>query len=78
MPGSGSTNAPWRGAIQAGLLPISIGLIAASGFVVASVAVHNLTAVRVIAVTAAVTFMTQLNPLWILPQPRCWALTGRL
>jgi chromate transporter len=57
--------APWRIAIQAGLLPISIGLIAASGFVVASAAAHNFAAVAVTLVTAVVTYTTRLNPLWI-------------
>jgi chromate transporter len=57
--------APWRIAIQAGLLPISIGLIAASGFVVASAAAHNLAAVAVTLVTAVVTYTIRLNPLWI-------------
>jgi chromate transporter len=58
-------DAPWRAAIQAGLLPISIGLIAASAFVVASVAVHNLAAVALTLATALVTYTTRLNPLWI-------------
>jgi chromate transporter len=58
-------DAPWRAAIQAGLLPISIGLIAASAFVVTWVAAHNFVAVAVTLVTAIVTYTTRLNPLWI-------------
>lgn len=58
-------DAPWRAAIQQGLLPISIGLIAASAYVVASVAVHNLAAVLLMLGTAAVCYATRLNPLWI-------------
>jgi chromate transporter len=57
--------APWRVAVQGGLLPISIGLIAASALVVAAVAVDNLLAVAVMAVAAVVSFTTRLNPLWI-------------
>jgi chromate transporter len=56
--------APWRIAIQAGLLPISIGLIAASAFVVASAAVHNIAAVAITLAAAAGTYTTRLNPLW--------------
>jgi len=69
-----------RGAIQAGLLPISIstGLIAASAFVVASVAVHNLTAVLIVAITAVVTCMPRLNPLWIFVAAALAGLTGWL
>ena len=58
-------DAPWRAAIQAGLFPISIGLIASSAFVVASVSAHNFVAVAVTLATAIVTYTTRLNPLWI-------------
>jgi chromate transporter len=56
--------APWS-AIQQGLLPISIGLIAASGFVVASAAAHNVAAVLVTVSAALLCYATRLNPLWI-------------
>ena len=68
--------APWRAAIQAGLLPISIGLIAASAFVVASVGAHNFAAVAVIAVTAVVSYTTRLNPLWIFAAAALMGLAG--
>jgi chromate transporter len=69
-------DAPWRAAIQAGLLPISIGLIAASGFVVASVAVHNLVAVVIVLATALVSYATRLNPLWIFVAAALLGLAG--
>jgi chromate transporter len=71
-------DAPWRAAIQAGLLPISIGLIAASAFVVASVASHNFVAVAVTLVTAIVTYTTRLNPLWIFSAAALLGLAGFL
>ena len=71
-------DAPWRAAIQAGLLPISIGLIAASAFVVASVAAHNFVAVAVTLVTAIVTYTTRLNPLWIFSAAALLGLAGFL
>jgi chromate transporter len=71
-------DAPWRAAIQAGLLPISIGLIAASAFVVASVAAHNLVAVAVTLATAVVTYTTRLNPLWIFGAAALLGLAGLL
>jgi chromate transporter len=70
--------APWRVAIQAGLLPISIGLIAASAFVVASAAAHNFAAVAVTLVTAAVTYTTRLNPLWIFAAAALFGFAGLL
>jgi chromate transporter len=69
-------DAPWRAAIQAGLLPISIGLIAASGFVVASVAAHNFVAVSVVLATAVVSYATRLNPLWIFAAAALLGLAG--
>ena len=71
-------DAPWRAAIQAGLLPISIGLIGASAFVVASVAAHNFVAVAVTLVTAIVTYTTRLNPLWIFSAAALLGLAGFL
>jgi chromate transporter len=58
-------HAPWRVAIQAGLLPISIGLVAATAFVVASAAAHNIAAVAITLVAAVATYTTRLNPLWV-------------
>ena len=69
-------DAPWRAAVQAGLLPISIGLIAASAFVVTWVAAHNFVAVAVTLVTAVVTYTTRLNPLWIFAAAALLGLAG--
>jgi chromate transporter len=71
-------HAPWRAAVQAGLLPISIGLIAASAFVVASVAAHNFAAVSVVLATAVVSYATRLNPLWIFAAAALLGLGGLL
>ena len=71
-------DARWRIAIQAGLLPISIGLIAASAFVVASVVAHNFAAVAVTAVTAVVSYTTRLNPLWVFAAAALIGLAGLL
>jgi len=58
-------HARWRVAIQGGLVPLSLGLIAASAFVLTSVADRNVYAAAVTAATAVVGFATRLNPLWI-------------
>ncbi|MGE5537804.1 MAG: chromate transporter [Gemmatimonas sp.] len=57
---------PWRRAVQAGLVPVTVGLIA-SGAIVIAVAVD--TEWRLAAVTAIVAvlhFTTRLHPLWLL------------
>jgi chromate transporter len=57
--------ARWRMAIQAGMVPLSIGLIAASAFVLARAADRNVYAALITAATAAVAFFTRINPLWV-------------
>lgn len=58
-------HARWRMAVQAGLVPVSLGLIAASAFVLARAADHTIVAGAVTAAAAFVGFATRLNPLWI-------------
>jgi chromate transporter len=57
--------ARWRNAIQSGLVPVSIGLIAASALILALAADHNIVAGLVTIATAAVAYFTRLNPLWL-------------
>ena len=65
-------HARWRIVIQTGLVPVTLGLIAASAFVLARAADHNALAFGITAATAAVAFTTRLNPLWV------FALAGGL
>jgi chromate transporter len=57
--------ARWRNVIQHGLVPVSIGLIAASALILAQAANHNLIAWSVTLTTAALAYFTRLNPLWL-------------
>jgi chromate transporter len=56
--------APWRTAIQTGLLPISIGLIGASGFVIASAAANDVALGVLVLAAALLSYFTRLNPAW--------------
>ncbi len=58
-------DAKWRIAVQAGLVPVAIGLIAASSLIVARAAATSWISVALTLVTAAVTYKFSLNPLWI-------------
>lgn len=58
-------DAHWRVAIQAGLVPVAIGLIAASAAVLARAADKSWIAALLTAATAAVAYRTRLNPLWM-------------
>ncbi len=55
----------WRMIVAAGLIPVSIGLLAASALVVATSVGHGMMSAIIIVITAATTYWTRLNPLWL-------------
>jgi chromate transporter len=55
--------ARWRVAIQAGLVPVTIGLIAASALIIARAADHDLAGFGITAATFALVYWTRLPPL---------------
>jgi chromate transporter len=57
--------ARWRIAIQNGLIPVSLGMIAASAFVIARASDTGVVAVLVTVVSAAVTYWARISPLWL-------------
>lgn len=71
-------DAPWRIAIQAGLVPVSLGLIAASAFVLARAADKTAEAGLVTAATVVVATFTRINPLWLFAAGGLLGLTGWL
>jgi chromate transporter len=70
--------ARWRIAIQAGMVPLSLGLIAASAFVLARSADHTIYAGLITAATAAMAFFTRINPLWVFVAAGVLGLSGWL
>jgi chromate transporter len=66
----------WPGVIQAALVPLSIGLMAASGLIVAQAADRNLVAALVTVTVAVVAAATRINPLWLLVAGGCLGLAG--
>ena len=69
-------DAHWRIVVQAGLVPVSVGLFADGAFVVARAADRSLVALAVTLVTAAVAYWTRLNPLWIFAVAGCLGYLG--
>ncbi len=69
-------HAPWRMALQAGLVPVSLGLIAASAFVVALAADHSILAFGITAATAVVSYATRINPIWLFAVAGLLGLSG--
>ncbi|MBV9261072.1 MAG: chromate transporter, partial [Pseudolabrys sp.] len=57
-------DAHWRNAIQTGLVPLSIGLMAASAYVVTIAADISWVAVVLTGATAATAYFTRVSPLW--------------
>lgn len=61
-----SRDAQWPGIVQAALVPLSIGLMSASGLVLLLTSVTNWAAFLVTAVVAVLSVVTRINPLWLL------------
>jgi chromate transporter len=57
--------APWRVAIQAGLVPISVGLVGASAAILTRAADQNWVTLLVTAAAACFAYVTRWNPLWM-------------
>jgi chromate transporter len=55
----------WRIAIQAGLVPVSIGLVGASAYVLALAADTNWVAAAITIATVVAGYFTKINPLWV-------------
>jgi chromate transporter len=71
-------DAPWRIAVQAGLVPVSLGLIAASAFILARVVDNSIYAGLVTAATVVVAVFTRINPLWLFAAGGLLGLSGWL
>jgi chromate transporter len=57
---------PWRIVMQAGLVPISVGLVGASAIVLTRASDHNWVAVAITVATAITAYCTRWNPLWLI------------
>jgi chromate transporter len=69
-------NAHWRVAVQAGVVPISVGLVGASAIVLTRAADHSWLAGLITGVTAAVMYWTRWNPLLLIGIAGLAGLTG--
>jgi chromate transporter len=61
-----SSQSRWPAIIQTALVPLSIGLMGASGLILAQTTDRNLAAVGMTAGAAVLAFATRLNPFWML------------
>jgi chromate transporter len=71
-----SSHARWPAIVQAALVPLSIGLMGSSGFVLARTSDRTVVAVLVTAGAALLASATRLNPLWMLLAGGCLGFVG--
>ena len=71
-----SSGARWQAVLHAGLVPVSLGLIASSAAVVARAADHDWTTIAVTLASVAILYGTRLNPLWVFAGAALIGLAG--
>ena len=71
-----SSHATWPAIVQASLVPLSIGLMGASGFILARSSDRTVVAVLVTVGAAVLASVTKLNPLWMLVVGGCLGFAG--
>jgi chromate transporter len=71
-----SSQSRWPAIIQGTLVPLSIGLMGASGLILALTSDRTWPAGLVTATTAVLVFATRLNPLWMLLAGGCLGFAG--
>ena len=57
--------ARWRAAVEEGLVPVTVGLMLAGGYLITLSADDSWSAFAITAVTAAVVLVTRIHPLWL-------------
>jgi chromate transporter len=71
-----SSHARWPAILQAALVPLSIGLMGASGFILVRTSDRTWAAALVTAGAAVLASVTRLNPLWMLLAGGCLGFAG--
>ncbi|HYD05210.1 MAG TPA: chromate transporter [Reyranella sp.] len=67
---------PWRAAVQAGLVPVSVGLVAASAVVIARTVDHAWILVAITAACTVILLRFRIHPLWMLALGAAVGWTG--
>lgn len=67
---------PWRKAVQAGLVPISVGLVVSSAIIITSTVDHGWIFLAITAASAAAALRFKIQPLWLLAAGAAIGWTG--
>jgi chromate transporter len=68
--------ARWRKTLEDGLVPLTVGLMLAGGYLITLAADHSALAFIVTAATAGIVLTTRIHPLWLLAAGGLLGLTG--
>jgi chromate transporter len=71
-------DASWRAVVQAGVVPISVGLVGASAIVLTRASDHSIAAAVITVATAVTAYVTRWNPLWLIGIAGLAGLTGMI
>jgi chromate transporter len=66
----------WRAVVEDGLVPVTVGLMLAGGYLITLAADRSIVAFAVTAATSAVVLATRIHPLWLLGAGGLLGLTG--
>ncbi len=69
---------PWRAVIQAGVMPVTAGLVMASAALLVHTTAHNWRAGALVAVATSLFLGTRINPLWVLAAAAGLGVSGLL
>jgi chromate transporter len=69
-------DAPWRSIVQMGLVPMTVGLVAASAALIVRASDHSWSLGIITAVATLVTLTTRVHPLWVLAGGALAGLSG--
>ncbi|MGA9867534.1 MAG: chromate transporter [Acetobacteraceae bacterium] len=69
---------PWRTIVQAGVVPVTVGLVMASAALLVRTTAHDWRGAAVVVVAAGLFLGTRLNPLWVLGAAAALGATGLL
>ena len=67
---------PWRRVVQAGLVPMTVGLVAASAALITEASDHEFALAAITAIVAVVTLTSKIHPLWALAFGALAGLSG--
>lgn len=68
--------ARWRNVVEDGLVPVTVGLMLAGGYLITHAADHSLLALVITAATAGTVLTTRIHPLWLLAAGGLLGLAG--